>query len=160
VAEPAPSSWGNRGFSEVWQNRSNDWIYRHLHQAGLRLERLVRQHPTARGLTLRALKQGVRELLLAQASDWAFMMNSGATATYATQRVKSHLLRLDRLWKDLRRGAVDRQWLSAIEAQDTIFPSIDYRLFSADKTQGGAMPRDSFRGGRGKPSKEGGTSGV
>jgi 1,4-alpha-glucan branching enzyme len=39
------------------------------------------------------LQQAGRELLLAQASDWAFMINSGATAEYAVKRIKAHLLR-------------------------------------------------------------------
>jgi len=33
VAMPAESSWGYKGYHEVWLNESNDWIYRHLHEA-------------------------------------------------------------------------------------------------------------------------------
>ena len=85
VSTPCASSWGYRGFHETWLNGSNDWIYRHLHQGALFMERLVKSHPQAEGLILRALKQAARELLLAQASDWAFMSNTGAMTEYAPE---------------------------------------------------------------------------
>jgi 1,4-alpha-glucan branching enzyme len=31
VSTPAQSSWGWKGYHEVWLNGSNDWIYRYLH---------------------------------------------------------------------------------------------------------------------------------
>jgi 1,4-alpha-glucan branching enzyme len=38
VVQPCMSSWGYQGYSEVWLNGSNDWIYRHLHKM---VERMV-----------------------------------------------------------------------------------------------------------------------
>lgn len=32
-ARPSFSSWGYKGYCEVWLEGSNDWIYRHLHEA-------------------------------------------------------------------------------------------------------------------------------
>jgi 1,4-alpha-glucan branching enzyme len=31
-ATPHSSSWGDKGYFDVWLNHSNDWIYRHLHE--------------------------------------------------------------------------------------------------------------------------------
>jgi len=93
------------------------------------MERLARSHPQAEGLTLRALKQAAREVLLAQASDWAFMLNRGAMAEYATRRTRTHLLRLNRLMNEIKAGGVDEEGLSMIESQDNIFSEIDYRSF-------------------------------
>ncbi|MEA1992592.1 MAG: 1,4-alpha-glucan branching protein domain-containing protein [Thermodesulfobacteriota bacterium] len=130
VSTPSISSWGYKGFHETWINGTNDWIYRQLHQGAQFMERLAMNHPRAEGLTLRALKQAARELLLAQASDWAFMVNSGAMAEYGTQRTKTHLLRLGRLTKEIEDRRIDEGWLSIIESQDNIFPQIDYRFYN------------------------------
>jgi len=129
VSTPSTSSWGYKGYHETWLNGSNHWIYRHLHQGASFMERLAKSHPQAEGLTLRALKQAAREVLLAQASDWAFMLNRGAMAEYATRRTKTHLLRLNRLMNEIKAGGVDEEGLSMIESQDNIFSEIDYRSF-------------------------------
>ena len=101
----------------------------HLHRAGELMEKMTRNHPKARGITKRALNQAARELLLAQASDWAFMLNSGVMTEYATKRTKRHLLRLDQICSGIEGANIDQAWLSLIESQDNIFPTIDYRAF-------------------------------
>src|SRR5207244_3138877 len=63
VCTPCGSSWGYKGYHEVWLNGGNDWIYRHLHTAARRMEELTRAFPQAEGLTRRALTQAGRELL-------------------------------------------------------------------------------------------------
>jgi 1,4-alpha-glucan branching enzyme len=93
------------------------------------MKRLAKSHPEAEGVALRALKQAARELQLAQASDWAFMINSGTTGEYATQRTKTHISRLNRLVNDVNSGRIDEDWLSTIESQDNIFPQIECRWF-------------------------------
>ena len=128
VSQPCMSSWGFKGFNEVWLNGNNDWIYPHLHQAANKIGLLARNNRRARGLTLRALNQAARELLLAQGSDWAFMM-SGAMAEYATKRTKTHLLRLHRLFTGIDTRRIDETWLSEVESMDNIFPEIDYHSF-------------------------------
>jgi 1,4-alpha-glucan branching enzyme len=115
------SSWGHNGFNDVWLNGENDWIYRHLHLGAELLEKLSAAHPQPTGLILRALNQAVRELLLAQASDWAFMINSGTMAEYATRETKSHLLRLLRLGQQIESADIDEAWLRRLENQDNIF---------------------------------------
>lgn len=130
VSTPSPSSWGYKGFNETWLNGTNDWIYRYLYQGAEFMERLAMNHPRAEGLTLRALNQAARELLMAQASDWAFMINSGAMAEYGTRRTKTHLSRLGRLMREIEDRKIDEGWLSIVESQDNIFPRIDYRSYN------------------------------
>jgi 1,4-alpha-glucan branching enzyme len=130
ISSPSMSSWGERGYSKRWLNKTNDWIYRHLHHGAGTMNKLALQYPSAKGLIRRALNQACRELLLAQASDWAFMIEGGVTADYAAKRIKTHLIRIGRLAKQIETGTIDQEWLSAIEQQDNIFPEIDYRLFA------------------------------
>jgi 1,4-alpha-glucan branching enzyme len=127
AATPSMSSWGEMGYNKKWLNEKNDWIYRLLHRAAGAVKTAALKHPDAKGLTLRALNQACRELLLAQASDWAFMIEAGETGDYAAKRIKTHLIRIDRLSKQISGGNIDEQWLSSIEQQDNLFPQIDYR---------------------------------
>ncbi|MFZ5800197.1 MAG: glycoside hydrolase family 57 protein [Candidatus Omnitrophota bacterium] len=128
VITPSLSSWGYKGYSEVWLQGSNDWIYRHLHAASYRMTELVKAFPNTDGLRRRALNQALRELLLAQSSDWAFIMATGTHVNYAQKRTKEHLLRFTRLYEDIKSGALDESWLMDIEYKDNIFPEIDYRV--------------------------------
>jgi 1,4-alpha-glucan branching enzyme len=130
ACEPAASSWGQHGYSAVWLSGENDWIYRHLQLAAERMSDLARRHADARGLELRALNQSARELLLAQSSDWAFIMSRGTVVEYAVQRTRTHLGRLRKLHEDLEAGTIDEGWLAMVEAHDNLFPAIDYRIYA------------------------------
>ncbi len=126
VITPSLSSWGWKGYCEVWLEGSNDWIYRHLHKASERMAELANDYPNANGLLRRALNQALRELLLAQSSDWAFIMKTGTVVQYAVKRTKDHILRFIKLYEDIKSNRIDEGWLSDIEWKDNIFPEIDY----------------------------------
>ena len=87
------------------------------------------RHEVADELEVRALNQAARELLLAQSSDWAFIMRTGTMVPYAVRRTRSHLMRFNKIWEDLRQGKVDSGWLEKVEAIDNIFPNINYRTY-------------------------------
>ena len=130
IAQPCPSSWGNKGYWEVWLEGSNAWIYPHLHVAAERMTELARKYKHGDGLVQRALKQAARELLLAQSSDWAFIMKTGTTVPYAVKRTKDHILRFTRLYDMITRGQIDEPWLGSIEWRDNIFPDINYHYWA------------------------------
>ena len=128
-AQPVFSSWGFGGYSEFWLNETNDWIYPHLNKACEEMVELG--HPSNRvdGLTERALNQAARELMLAQASDWAFMMKAGNYRTYAERRIKTHLVRFHQLARQIRHRDVDPKLLADLEEKDNLFPKMDYRVY-------------------------------
>lgn len=130
VATPSASSWGYKGFHEHWMDEKNDWVYRHLHKAANRMVELAQKHKHALGLERRALNQAARELLLAQSSDWAFIMFAGTMVEYAVKRTKDHLHRFNRLYDEIQRGAIDELWLTDIESKDNLFPNINYRVYA------------------------------
>ncbi len=132
VEIPGASSWGYKGHHEVWLNSANDWIYPHLHAAADQMCELAEAFPDAQGLARRMLNQAVRELLLAQSSDWAFIMTRGTMVPYAVRRTKEHLVRFRQLCGMVKeqRGHEDR--LGELEAKDNIFPGLDYRVYRAD----------------------------
>jgi 1,4-alpha-glucan branching enzyme len=129
IAKPAASSWGEEGYWRVWLNETNEWIYPHLHVAEERMTKLARQFPAPKPLQERALKQAARELLLAQASDWPFILRTGTSPNYARKRVKDHLFRFIALHDQLTKGGIDAQWLSEIESRDNLFPNVNYRYW-------------------------------
>jgi 1,4-alpha-glucan branching enzyme len=90
---------------------------------------LAHRHRHSHGLRRRALDQAARELLLAQASDWPFIMKVGATAPYAVRRVCDHVNRFNALYDAIGHGAISEPWLASLEERDNIFPDIDYRLY-------------------------------
>jgi 1,4-alpha-glucan branching enzyme len=128
VIVPSMSSWGWKGYSEMWLQGANDWVYRHLHAASDRMTELAKKFSSTEGLLNRALNQCLRELLLAQSSDWGFIMGTGTHTSYAVKRTKDHLLRFTRLYEDIKSNNIDEGWLADIEYKDNIFPDIDYRV--------------------------------
>jgi 1,4-alpha-glucan branching enzyme len=131
VVQPSMSSWGYQGYNEVWLNGSNDWMYRHLHKMADRMVEMTAANPAASGVRLRALNQMARELLLAQSSDWAFILKTGTHTSYATRRMRDHLARFTRLYDGLRQDAIEEGWLCEVEATDNTFPFLDYRVYAS-----------------------------
>ncbi len=129
VVTPSMSTWGDKGYNECWLNGSNDWIYRHLHKAAERMIEVSRENPQAKGIKEQALNQAARELLLAQSSDWAFIMTTGTVVSYAQKKTKEHLNRFTRLYNDIKQDKIDKDWLSDIEYKDNIFPWMDYTVY-------------------------------
>ena len=133
-ATPCMSSWGYKGFNEVWLNARNDWIYPHLHAAGSMMEDLADRYPQVTEPVQRALNQAARELLLSQASDWAFMINSGSMGEYPGRQIRTHLENFHQLKEQVESAAIDEKWLEGIENENNIFPGIE--TFAAFRTNG------------------------
>ncbi|HEY5040307.1 MAG TPA: 1,4-alpha-glucan branching protein domain-containing protein, partial [bacterium] len=127
--QPAASSWGLGGYSEFWLNEANDWIYPLLNKACAQMVEMTSRYPQAKGWIHRALNQAARELLLAQASDWAFMMKTGNHRAYAESRVKGHLFGFSRLYDQVSVGKIDRKFLEELEERENLFPDLDYRIY-------------------------------
>ena len=132
VATPSLSSWGEKGYGDYWCNGSNGWVYRHLHKMAERMGQLAHRFPDAKGAQRRALDQAAREVMLAQSSDWAFIMKTGTTVPYATKRTNDHVKRFSRIHDDLVSGIdVDEAWLAEVERRDNLFPDVDYRVYGS-----------------------------
>ncbi len=129
VAQPVMSSWGYKGYCEVWCEGTNDWIYRHLHEGADRMVELARANPEVPPLKRRALNQAARELLLVQSSDWAFIMKTGTMVEYAHERTRVHVANFNHLYEQIKHDAIDEGWLSEIERRHNLFPDLDYRVY-------------------------------
>ena len=130
-AIPAVSTWGHRGDNSFWVTHDNAWIYPQILVAARRLATLVAaagdQSPD--GSHLRALRQAARTFLLAQASDWPFMISTGTVADLATAQVTRLLADLDWLLQALEMKRIDEQRLRCLEERDAVFPEVDLSYF-------------------------------
>jgi 1,4-alpha-glucan branching enzyme len=126
VAIPAASSWGEGGYWGVWLNEKTHWIYPHLDIAQQRMSEVARRFTQPDALQKRALKQAARELLLAQSSDWPFILQSGTSPVYARKRINDHLLRFMSLYEQLINNTLDDNSLAVMESRDNIFPDMDH----------------------------------
>jgi 1,4-alpha-glucan branching enzyme len=132
-AMPAASTWGKKGYNEHWLNPKTEWMWRPLHEAAQRMRQAVQRSPGCiRGsLPDRALRQAGRELMLAQASDWPFIITNETTAEYAARRFRDHVQRCHYLLEGVEQQEIDPNKLEALEYMDAIFPELDYRLFAS-----------------------------
>jgi 1,4-alpha-glucan branching enzyme len=132
-AMPAASSWGRNGYHEHWANAKTDWMWRPLHEAAARMRRTVQQQGprTTGSLEDRVLRQAGRELMLAQSSDWPFIITNGSTEQYARRRFHDHVNRFHHLLHGLDHRQVNADQLEALEYMDAIFPELDYQLFAS-----------------------------
>ena len=74
--------------------------------------------------------QAARELLLAQSSDWAFIMKTDTMVEYAKKRTRDHIARFDYLYRSLTgQCALEEPILREFEERDNIFPDLDYRVY-------------------------------
>ena len=85
----AEGSWGAGGDYGMWLNERTAWTWRRIWAIE---ERFWRVAPDALALPGAApvLAQAARELLLAQASDWQFIISTGAVADYGERRCALH----------------------------------------------------------------------
>ncbi|MBV9618455.1 MAG: DUF1957 domain-containing protein [Verrucomicrobia bacterium] len=131
MVEPAASTWGDKGHLEVWIDQNNSWIYSHLHTSTLQMTKLAIAHKNnSNEQADRVLQQLARELLLAQSSDWAFLMRTGTARDYATKRTLDHLGRFNKLYDQFAAGQVDEKFLADCESRDNLFPNLNWRYYA------------------------------
>ncbi|HEX7025176.1 MAG TPA: 1,4-alpha-glucan branching protein domain-containing protein, partial [Gemmatimonadales bacterium] len=124
----AQGSWGANGDFSMWMNPDTRWTWKRLWSLEARFWAAARR-TISDGAAGRVLAQAARELLLLQASDWQFIITTGAAADYATTRFNGHAGDLDRLLRALERedhgastGAADDA--ETLRRRDDVFPDI------------------------------------
>jgi 1,4-alpha-glucan branching enzyme len=120
VVTPNASSWGSEGYYRFWLNGYNEWVYPHLNAMARLIPASVPERLAGEGWAHRALRQAERELLLAQSSDWPFIMSTGTSPGYAAHRIVRHLHDCRELLAALDSG-IEPQRLSEMEERDNLF---------------------------------------
>ncbi|MDE5830456.1 MAG: DUF1957 domain-containing protein, partial [Clostridia bacterium] len=114
----------------MWLNELNDYVVRHLHICGDKMVELANTFKNETDkLKISALNQCARELLLAQSSDWNFIITNGTMVDYAKRRIKDHVGRFTKLYDEIKANNIDEELLKDISEKDSIFPDIDYKIY-------------------------------
>jgi 1,4-alpha-glucan branching enzyme len=130
-------SWGKNNDHSTWANERTASMWSELARMASEIHELRAARPTdlLRG---RAARQAARELLLAQSSDWPFLITTGQAADYAVERFRSHALRFRRSLELARGGtSADEVELRSLERADNTFPDASPDDFSPVR---GALP--------------------
>lgn len=131
MVNPNPSSWGDRGYYDVWLNGKNAWIYRHLHNMADVMEKLAKENFNCSDFDkTRVLNQMTRELLLGQSSDWAFLMTTETATEYSVQRTKEHISNFNALYEMLGENSIDLDFLQTLEYKNSIFNFVNFRVYA------------------------------
>ncbi len=92
----AEGSWGAGGDYGMWLNDQTAWMWQRLWPLERRFWAAARVALSLSGAQL-VLAQAARELLLAQSSDWQFIISTGAVADYGERRFTLHCDDAERL---------------------------------------------------------------
>jgi 1,4-alpha-glucan branching enzyme len=123
------ASWGRNGYSEVWVGPGNAWIYRHLHNAEKRMVELAAKFLNPNPDQAQALKLAASQLLLAQSSDWPFIMDNQSMTEYAVRRVNEHIGHFNKLYHDLMNNTLDVMWLNRLGERWPLFDEVQHQFY-------------------------------
>jgi 1,4-alpha-glucan branching enzyme len=121
-------SWGANGDFSMWLGAATIWTWERLwplEEQFWDTAATAIASPAARPV----LAQAARELLLAQASDWQFIISTGAAADYAERRFREHCDAAAELLAALAPGGSDRlpraqQRAESLRRRDDLFPDV------------------------------------
>ena len=120
-------SWGKDGDWSMWLNPETSWTWEQLwplEEEFWRIAPAAIERPEMHSV----LAQAARELLLAQSSDWQFIISTGEAADYAEKRIRIHISDCAKLMRGLEgdNGDLDsaRKLAAELETRDAVFPNI------------------------------------
>ena len=130
-------SWGEGGYHYIWINEGNYWTWQKLYPCQRRFVKMAKEYDggPAHALTV----QAARELLLAEASDWQFLISTFSARDYAEIRFQDHIDRFnqladiaDRVHKGSKMMPDEVAFLAECEQKDAPFPEIDLRFWAIE----------------------------
>jgi 1,4-alpha-glucan branching enzyme len=125
-------SWGKNNDHSTWLNEGTAWMWDELGGLAREMDALRASPPRADPFRDRAVRQAMRELLLAQSSDWPFLVTTGQAADYAVERFRSHAHRFRRAAALAHSGNAndDDVELRSLERADNPFPDASLSDFA------------------------------
>ncbi len=126
-------SWGRGGDHRVWMNDRVRWMWEIEYRAEGRFLKLLHELPwRTNGQVKEMMIRAGRELLLLQASDWPFVIDSQGAVDYGVQRFSGHATNFDRatlMAEEVAAGKplseLRRIELAEMDMHDSIFMDID-----------------------------------
>jgi len=129
-------SWGEGGYHYIWINDDNHWTWKKLYAVERKLRQMAAEY--AGGPAQEVVLQAAREMLLAESSDWQFLISTFSARDYAEVRFKDHIERFDRLAEiadRLHTGSAmtvdEKAFLKECQLKDAPFQDLDLSLWKA-----------------------------
>ncbi len=143
-AEPAKhmitlpeGSWGEGGYHYIWINDGNYWTWQKLYPIERRLRKMANEY--ANGPAREIVIQAAREMLLAEASDWQFLISTFSARDYAQVRFEDHVKRFEQLADIADRVHLgsslhpdEAAFLDECKEKDAPFPELDLSLWATE----------------------------
>lgn len=131
--EPYPAALSGTGYGEDMLSNKNGWVIRYLRKAGERIVDLACRFPNDTGLKARLLNLGARELIIAQSSEWAKMIENDEYSEYAEKVFSGCISAFTAVFDSLGSNTVSTEWLCDLERKHPLYPWMNYRIFTRKK---------------------------
>lgn len=118
------------GYGENLLSNKNCWMMRYVMKASERMVDLADRFPTDTGLKARLLDLAAKELMIAQGSGWAKMLDDEISQEYAKKIFTECINAFTMVFDSLGSNTVSTEWLTNLEAEHPLFPWMNYRIFS------------------------------
>lgn len=132
-------SWGEGGYHSVWLNDDNFWTWKLLYPAQRRFLAMVQM--IGEGRAKEIVIQCGRELLLAEASDWQFLISTWSARDYSEARFQDHIDRFERLADLAERvhtgqemSTEEQEFFKECQEKDAPFPNLDLSFWKPKTT--------------------------
>jgi 1,4-alpha-glucan branching enzyme len=125
-------SWGTNDQRILLSHAALD-LWQALHEMEEQLAVIAQQFPKVTGFRERALTQAMRELLLAQSSDWPLLLGQGETPEAVLEHPYRHLRHTNKLCQIIYQTEAsdeDIALLDDLEERNNPFPDLNYRVFA------------------------------
>jgi len=127
---PYPCSENGGGYGEDLLDNSNCYMIRYTRKMCERIVDLAGRFTDESGLKVRLLNLGARELMIAQDCVWAQMLHDGEYGEYVQKVFMNAVLNFTAVFDSLGTNTVSTEWLTKLEKEHTLFPWMNYRIFS------------------------------
>jgi 1,4-alpha-glucan branching enzyme len=134
-------SWGEGGYHYIWLNGENIWTWDKLYDCERKMRKMSRDWAT--GPAQEIIRQAGRELLLAEASDWQFLISTFAARDYAEIRFDDHVERFLRLHEFAERvhnggelTAEEQAFFEECQEKDAPFADLDITYWARNPETG------------------------
>ena len=128
-------SWGEGGYHYIWINDDNYWTWKKLYPIERKLRQMAKDY--AGGPAEEVVLQAARELLLAESSDWQFLISTFSARDYAEVRFNDHIDRFGRLAEIADRVHIgstltvdEKAFLRECQLKDAPFQYLDLAIWS------------------------------
>lgn len=130
IIHPYRASDSKSGFGDEYVTDKNSYMLTYTRKAARRMADMTRRFPDQTGLRQRLLRIAATELLLAEDSIYAQMIDSGWLERYAKQQFKQCINDFTQVFESLGSNEVSTLWLTNLEKEHDLFPFINYKIWA------------------------------